>query len=185
MTAGTKPFRHPAERTRFLEAAIVRLVEENACLRHEAAELRARLARAEGHVDIHGQLLPARRDDLARQLHRARQLSADGAELLLQGVFYACYDWIVEGTEPVLDQERVRQEVEPLMAGLTDAFRAEISRQGLTAGELDARLRWPQGRTERVLAEPSELGSSESLLLCEVLGTTMMDLLPPRKDVDP
>ena len=135
-------------------------------------------------MDIHGQLLPARRNDLARHLHRARQLSADGVELVLQGVFYACYDWIVEGTEPGLDQDRARRAVKPLMAGLAEGFRAEIARQGLTAGELDARLRWPQGRTERVLAEPSELKSSESLLLCEALGTTMTDLLPPREDVD-
>ena len=166
-----------AERTRVLEAAILRLVEDNARLSHEAAELRARLAHGQ-----HGRPLAvassARRNDLAVHLHRARQLSADGAELLLEGVFYACHDWIVEGTEPVLDQERSRRAVGPLLAGLADAFRAEIARQGLTAGELDARLRWTAGRTERVLAEPSELESFESLLLCEVLGTTMTDLLP-------
>ena len=119
-------------------------------------------------------------EGLDRKREIARQMSADGVELLLEGTYYACYDWIVKGIEPVLDQARVRRAVKPTMAGLAAALRAEIARQGLTAGELDAWLTWPDGRTEHLLADPSELGFFESLFLCEVLGTTMVDLLPPR-----
>lgn len=126
----------------------------------------------------------ARGKDLDRKIELAREMSVDGVELLLEAVFNACHDWIVEGSEPRLDQDRVRRAVRPLMAGLLVAFRAEISRRGLTAAELDARLGWPEGNTQRMLAEPSELGFVESLLLCEELGTTMLKLLPAPQAAD-
>ncbi len=119
---------------------------------------------------------PRRPDELEGKAGLARRRTGDVVERLLEGVYCACYDWSVDGREPELDQERVRRAVKRRLAGMVAALRAEIARRGLTPGELDDRLRWPAGRTERVLAEPLELGVEEADLLCQELGTSMASL---------
>lgn len=112
-----------------------------------------------------------RPETLDLRVEIARQTRDDAVQLLLEALFYACYDWIVRGRRPVLDEERIARSVKRRLAGLAAVFRSELARRGLTAVELDARLGWSEGRTERVLAEPSELAFVEAELLREELGT--------------
>lgn len=108
--------------------------------------------------------------DLARMVELARHRSADAREVLLEAVYY----WVLDNPAgPVPDQARVRRRVERHLAGLADALRAEIARQGLTPADLDARLAWSEGRTEHLLATPTELDDDELDLLCQGLKTTM------------
>lgn len=118
--------------------------------------------------------------DLDRELRIARQRSADAVEMLLESLFYACYDWIVDGREPELDQDQVRKAVKRDLDELAAALREQLARRGLTPGDLDARLGWPDGRTEHLLAEPSEMGDKEADVLCQELGTSMHELFASR-----
>lgn len=126
-------------------------------LQQELADLRRRVVRIETEL--------------------ARQEEAATVALLVKRILAACHDWIVEGQEPVLDKEKVRRDTKPRMAGLALALRGEIARQGLTAGDMDDRLAWPEGRTEQVLTKPSELGVVEARLLSRELGTSSERML--------
>lgn len=121
-------------------------------------------------------------DDLRRRLVRieaemARREDAETVVLLVKRILAACHDWVVDGSEPVLDPEQVRRSTSRRMAGLAEALRAEIVRQGLGPGELDVRLGWPEGRTEHVLTVPSDFGEAEARSLCRELGTSMEGML--------
>lgn len=111
-----------------------------------------------------------RKTDPAGMVELARHRSADAREVLLEGVFY----WVLDNPAgPVPNQDRGRRRVQRHLAGLADTLRAEIARQGLTPADLDARLAWPDGHTEHLLANPTELDDEELDLLCQGLRTTM------------
>lgn len=95
---------------------------------------------------------------------------------LAQLVDAAYRDGRLEGREPDLDEAPASPLTEAWLDGFTVALRAEISRQGRGAGEVDAGLGWPEGRTEGLLADPGELTLEEAELLCEELGTSMYRL---------
>lgn len=116
------------------------------------------------------------RDPLDRMLVLARHREAAAHEILLEGVYYK----VLDGPEPAFDPERDERAAKRRLAALADALRAEISRRGLTPADLDARLDWPEGRTESRLEEPSGLEAVELDLLCQELGTPIDELFETR-----
>lgn len=125
-----------------------------------------------------------RRAVLGWKVEVARQRAADAVEMLLERVFYACYDWMVGDWEPEQDQELVQRSVRRGMAAMVHAFRRELARRGLSVRELNVWLGWPEGRAEEVFAEPSELMHDEALLLCEALRIPMADLFEAERSGD-
>ena len=119
----------------------------------------------------------ATRTEIALMVGLAHQRQADAVELLLQGIFYGCYDWIAKVRAP-LAKAIARINARRTVAFVARGLKAEITRQGLTPADLDVKLNWPAGHTKHVLARPWRLGFVEAELLCMVLGTSMVDLLP-------
>lgn len=111
----------------------------------------------------------SRPDELKRMAELARQREADSREVLLEGVFYK----VLVGPEAGFDSQRDQRIAGRRLVVLARLLRTVIARQRLTPADLDRRLSWPEGRTERRLAEPSELTQQEFDLLCQSLGSSM------------
>jgi hypothetical protein len=100
----------------------------------------------------------------------ARLMAGQGLEWLLEGLFYACLYWIEKKSRPVLDTVRLQRAADHGLGAIVRCCRTAMAFQGLTAAEVDRRMRWPAGRTERVLARPQELVYGEEMQLAGVLG---------------
>ena len=100
----------------------------------------------------------------------ARLRAEKGVEWLLEGIFWMCVDWIEKKSSPVLDTARLQQGADRGLGAMVRWYRTAMVLHGLTAAEVDRRMRWPAGRTERVLARPRELVFGEEMELAAVLG---------------
>lgn len=123
-----------------LLAEIDRLNTELSRDRDEIAELRTRVFEIEEVVRLYGH--PD--DDIVRG--RLLDLVCDA---------------IVDGRDLELDKGRVGRRTSERFAAMAELVRAELARRGLSNGELDTRMGWPEGRTERLLAHPSEISHEE------------------------
>lgn len=145
-----------------LLAKLDRLTTEAARHRGEVAELRERLLRMEDLVTACG--LP---DDDSAVRRKLLELFCDA---------------LVEGRDLELDEGLKRRRTARRLAGLAGLLRAELDRGGLSPRDLDATMGWPEGRTERLLAEPAEVSHAEARRLSARLETPMgrmLELEPP------
>lgn len=125
---------------------------------------------------------PPALEELRRKRARARRRAVHTVARLAELVNDAYRGRLLGDRAPSLGKAMVTtgakgsKDAKAWLGGLTDALRAEMTRQGVSAGELDVGLGWPVGRTEGLLAKPSKLTVEEAELLCEELKTSMYEL---------
>lgn len=148
-----------------LLAELERLETETARERDEVAELRTRVFEIEEMVKPYGE---PDDDDVVRGR-------------LLEMLCNAIVDGNLE-----LDEDLVQQRTARRFASMAVLVRAELDRREMSCGELDVLMGWPEGRTKRLLAEPSEVSHEElrrlSLRL-EIPMTRMFELRAPGPDL--
>ena len=106
--------------------------------------------------------------DASAELARLR--AEQGIERLLEGIYHACLEWIETGRQPELDAARLQEAAERGLDALVRRCREGMATKGLAPAEVDRRMGWPVGRTEQVLARPTELRHGEEIRLADVLG---------------
>ena len=140
-----------------LLAHVDRLTEDIGQQRGEVEDLQERLSRMEQVVTAYGL---ANDDSVVRRR-------------LLERFCHA----LEEGHDLELDEDRKRRRTARRLAGQADLVRADLDRRGLSPGDLDDRMGWPKGRTERLLAEPAELTHAEARRFSAMLDIPMAKML--------